>query len=174
VTLALLATLAVHHQHLTLVDVLHVLLAHLAPLLLPHALPAPLDHIHLLVQLHAPRALQATLPRLKAKLSLRNAQCVLLAMEAHQFRILEIPPAAVQSAQLARIKLLLVIMSAHLVLLASTAMPLLDKQPSRQPALAHALATPTPPALPLVKHPFLLARFALLAITDPSQTMAQV
>ena len=115
-TLALLATLAVHHQHLTLLVVLHVLLAHLVPplLLLPHAQPAPLDHIHLLVQLHAPRALQATLPRLKAKLSLRNAQCVLLAMEAHQLRILEIPLAAAQSAQLARIKLLLVIMIAHL------------------------------------------------------------
>ncbi len=39
--------------------------------------------------------------------------------------------------------------------------------------LAHlVLATPTPPALPLVKHPFLLARFALLAIMEPLQTTA--
>ena len=33
------------------------------------------------------------------------------------------------------------------------------------------LATPTPPTLPLVKHPFLHVRFALLAIMEPLQTM---
>jgi hypothetical protein len=64
--------------------------------------------------------------------------CVLLAMEAPR-TLLDPPLAAVPFAQLARIKLQLVIMSAHLVLQASTAMPLLDKQLSRQAVLAHAL-----------------------------------
>ena len=33
------------------------------------------------------------------------------------------------------------------------------------------LATPTLPTLPLVKHPFLHVRFALLAIMDPLRTL---
>jgi len=72
VTLALLAILALY-QHLTLQVVLHVLLAHLAPLLLPHALPAPLDHIHLLAQLHAQPALLALQPKLLEKHQLEIA-----------------------------------------------------------------------------------------------------
>ena len=109
-----------------------MLLAHLVPPLLPHAQPAPLDHIHLLAQLHAPHVLPATLPWLKAKLSSQNAQCVLLAMEAHQLRILDLPLAVVPFAQLARIKQLQAISRAQLALL--------DTQPLQQEVLLSRLA----------------------------------
>jgi hypothetical protein len=69
---ALLAILAVY-QLQTLLDALYVLLAHLAPLLLPHAQPAPLDHIHLLAQLHAQPALLALQPKLLEKHQLEIA-----------------------------------------------------------------------------------------------------
>ena len=68
----------------------------------------------------------------QAKHSSQNAHCVMLAMEVHQLRILDPPLAAVPFAQLARLKLLLVILSAHLALL--------DTQPLRQEASLSRLA----------------------------------
>jgi len=97
---ALLAILAVC-QLQTLLDVLYVLSARTN---------------HHQAQVHAPRALPATPPRLQARLSSRNATNVLLAMEAPRTLLVAIL-AAVQSAHLAHIKQLQALVNAPLALL---------------------------------------------------------
>ena len=92
---------------------MHVLLAHLVPPLLLRAQPAPLDHIHLLAQLHAQPALPALLPRL---------------LERHQkeiaFAPLVIPEEVVMHVLWESISLTQAQQIAHLALL--------DTQPLRQ------------------------------------------